>query len=77
MFTKEFKVDTYVERAYCSTCGDEYKLKPRDPMEPEVSLAIWPPLPKMYDYICPTCGDTMRSEIYYPRNIYKEVENNE
>ena len=72
MITKKVKVDTYFEHAYCD-CGEEFQLVPEDLNAPKITLAIWPPRPITYDYICPKCGNKMTSEISYPRLIHAEV----
>lgn len=73
MFTHEKAVETFMERAYCSACGTELQLKPKDINAIDAAVAIWPaPSPK-YEYICPVCGTTEISEILYPRIIHKEV----
>lgn len=73
MFTHEKVVETYMERAYCSACGTEMQIKPKDLNEVVVDVAIWPPPAPKYTYICPVCGTTEISEVLYPKLIYKEV----
>ena len=73
MFTHENKVETYMEHVYCDICNTEFELVPEDPCKPIIDIAVWPPRPNTYEYYCPACGNTMHSEILYPRIVYKEV----
>lgn len=64
MYVKEKKVETFVERCYCSECDTELE-------KLETVLMCHPP---KYDYFCIKCNKIEKSPFSYPKTIYREVE---
>lgn len=62
MRTELFKMDTYLEKAFCQECNMELQ-------SAEYSL---PTYPIKYVYFCPECKKEYRSTTRYPKVIYTQ-----
>ena len=64
MKTKQFKVETYIERAYCDECDEELEFTGR----------VYPMYPERYVHICPKCNKEDSFYNKYPRIVYNRIE---
>ena len=72
MVTKRTELRVFLEHAMCE-CGGELLPKPKDPYEPQITVAIWPPPTPKYDHICSKCGKVETFLEIYPKRIYEEI----
>ena len=64
MKTKQFKVGTFEERAYCEDCGEEL----------EFTCTVYPTYPARFVHICPKCNKEDSFYDKYPRIVYERIE---
>lgn len=64
MKTKQFKVGTFEERAYCEDCGEEL----------EFTGIVYPTYPARFVHICPKCNKEDSFYDKYPRIVYERIE---